>query len=173
MGLFDKISRCVNVLLADDETRPVTDNYEKGVLFEKYVINLFDQRYFKVHDWTRDLSGKTNGICVESDANPDLVMRYTPRDERIAVECKFRSSLYQGKLQWTTWKKLKGYIAFAERTHIPTFIVIGLGGYSTDPDRLFCIPLSEAKYPGLYPSMFEKFERSSLKNFFWDGDVLV
>jgi len=60
----------------EEAVQKETENYEKGVLFEKYVIEMFDQKYFAVHDWTRDLSGKTNGVIVESDANPDIVMRY-------------------------------------------------------------------------------------------------
>jgi len=38
---------------------------------------------------------------------------------------------------------------------------------------MFCIPLTEAKYSGLYPSIFEKFERPPSKKFFWDGTILV
>ena len=186
MGLLEKIGKCVDVLLEDDEKHPTqymtkdeldakghAENYENGVLFEKYVIGLFDQKYFAVHDWTRDLSGKTEGYSVESDANPDLVMRYKPRDEQIAIECKFRSSLYRGMLQWTTDKKLRGYHAYMKKTGITTSVVIGLGGSPNTPERMFCIPLTETKYPGLYPSIFEKFERSPSKKFFWDGVILV
>ena len=188
MGILKKIGKCVDVLLEDDEkqsTPPITkdepdanaerhaENYEKGVLFEKHVVGLFDQKYFVVHDWTRDLSGKTKGYVVESDSNPDIVMRYKQRDEQIAIECKFRSSLYQGMLQWTTEKKLRGYRAYMKKTGIATSVVIGLGGSPDMPERMFCIPLTEAKYPGLYPSLFEKFERSPSKKFFWDGTLLV
>ena len=172
MGLLEKIGKCVEVLLEDDDTEN-TESYEKGVSFEKHIIKLFDQKYFVVHDWTRDLSGKTNGIIVESDANPDIVMRYKPRDEQIAIECKFRSHLYKGMLQWTTEKKMHGYRAYAKKSGVTTFIVIGLGGSPSVPDRMFCIPMSEAKYPGLYPSAFEKFERAPSKKFFWDGTTLV
>jgi len=151
---------------------PNNTNYEKGVAFEKYVIGLFDPKYFALHEWTRDISGKTNGYTVESDSNPDLVMRYKPRDELFAVECKFRSSLYKGALHWTSAKKLTEYQAYAKRTGYPTYVVIGLSGSSDAPDRMFCIPLSEAKYPDLYPSVFEGFERSAYAMFFWDGKDL-
>ena len=152
---------------------PDTTNYEKGVAFEKYVIGLFDPKYFALNEWTRDISGKTNGYIVESDANPDLVMRYKPSDDRIAVECKFRSFLYKGALHWTSAKKLNGYTAYAERTGYPTYIVVGLGGVPDAPERMFCVPVAEAKYPVLYPSVFEKFKRTATKRFFWDGKTLI
>lgn len=148
-------------------------NYEKGRRFEEYVIGLFDSKHFAVHDWTRDISGKFNGVVVESDANPDLVMRYRARDESIAVECKYRSALYRGKLDWTTEVKLRGYHAYMCKTHIPTFIVIGLGGAPDAPERLFCIPLAMAGYSKLFPPNFEKFERSPSQRFFWNGTTLL
>ena len=173
MGLFSDTMRW----LGFEQTKqtdhiPNTTNYEKGVAFERYVIGLFDPKYFALHEWTRDLSGKTNGYVVESDSNPDLVLRYKPRDELFAVECKFRSSLYRGRLSWTTQKKLMGYNAYAKKSKAPVFVVIGLSGLPDAPDRMFCIPLLEAKYPDLYPSVFEKFERSAYAMFLWDGKTL-
>ena len=157
---------------SNDAHIPDTTNYMKGVAFEKYVIGLFDSKYFALNEWTRDISGKTNGYVVESDANPDLVMRYKPSNTYIAIECKFRSSLYHGALQWTSEKKLNGYMAYANRTKYPTYVVIGLGGLSDVPERLFCIPVAGVRYPVLSPSVFEGFERDPAKRFFWDGHVL-
>jgi hypothetical protein len=37
---------------------------------------------------------------------------------------------------------------------------------------MFCIPLKEAKYPDLYPSVFEKFERNPENKFFWKNGIL-
>ena len=183
MGLLTKIAKCVDVLLEDEEPTFIAqdtpdaeqhdENYEKGVAFERHVIGLFNQSYFALHDWTRDLSGKTDGYVIESDANPDVVMRYKPKDTQIAIECKFRSSLYRGMLKWTTQKKLLGYRAYMKQTGIATFIVVGLGGSPSAPQRMFCVPLTEAEYPQWYSSTFEKFERPPSRNFFWNGATLV
>lgn len=177
MTIGTYIDRIVDGLCGTTTNEAVTErtisiNYQKGISFEEYVIKMFDQKYFAVHDWTRDISGKTHGIVVESDSNPDLVMRYKPKDQYFAVECKYRSQLYKGKLEWTTSKKLFGYKAYMKRLNIPTFIVIGLGGIPTVPERMFCIPLQSAVYPALYPSIFEKYERNLEKNFFWNGTIL-
>jgi hypothetical protein len=55
MGLMkkiaNKIEKVVDILLEEEN-----ENYDKGVEFEKYVVNLFNDKYFAIHDWTRDLS---------------------------------------------------------------------------------------------------------------------
>ncbi|KCZ73387.1 hypothetical protein ANME2D_00453 [Candidatus Methanoperedens nitroreducens] len=166
MGILNKIGKVIDVLLEEEN-----ENYDKGVEFEKYVAKLFNQKYFSIADWTRDLSGK-HDIRVESDSNPDLTVRYLPTNEKISVECKFRSNLYKGKLRWTYGLKIEDYRLYSRENNIPTFIAIGLGGYPDDPERMFCIPLEEAKYPELYPSIYERYERNPRKQFFWKRGML-
>lgn len=168
MGLLDKIGKTLDIWLAEEEN----ENYAKGVDFEKRVVELFNPQYFAIHEWTRDLSGKHEGVRVESDSNPDLVIRYKPNNEKFAVECKYRSKLYEGKLGWSTQEKIKQYNLYSRKYRIPTFIVIGFGGDPTNPDRMFCIPLEEAKYPELFPSIYERFERNPESSFFWRDGIL-
>ncbi|MDP2767584.1 MAG: hypothetical protein Q8O41_09075 [Candidatus Methanoperedens sp.] len=169
MGLLDKIGKTLDIWLAEEN-----ENYDKGVDFEKMVVELFslNSKYFAIHEWTRDLSGKHEGVRVESDSNPDLVIRYKPTSEKFAVECKFRSKLYDGKLRWSTREKMEQYNLYSRKYRIPTFIVIGFGGDPASPNRMFCIPLEEAKYPELYPSVYERFERKTGSSFFWRDGVL-
>lgn len=167
MSLLGKIERIIDVVLEDGSV-------EKGDDFEKYVVDMFDEHYFSVVEWTSDISRKHDRF-VESDTNPDLVMRYDykNRNERFCIECKFRSNLYQNKLNWSKPDQIKRYRNYAKEKNLPFFVVIGLGGDPLYPERLFCIPLKEAKYPALYPSVFEKFERDPEKNFFWKAGELV
>lgn len=144
---------------------------EKGDNFERCVVDLFDNRYFSVVQWSTDMARKHDRF-VESDAGPDIVMRYMPKNEVFCVECKFRSDLYEGKLQWSNPQQLRRYQDFAAENRLPFFVVVGLGGDPDSPERMFCIPLEEARYPGLYPSVFERFERNPEKNFFWKNGVL-
>ncbi len=164
MGLVNKIIKAVEVLAEDESV-------EKGNDFEKYVVDLFDKRYFSIVQWSTDITRKHDKF-VESDAGPDLTFRYMPTGEIFDVECKFRSDLYEGKLYWSNPEQLKRYQNFAIENRSPFFVVIGLGGGPSSPKRLFCIPLEEARYPALYPSVFEKFERTPEKNFFWKNGVL-
>ena len=99
-------------------------------------------------------------------------MRYKPNSEIFCIECKFRSNLYEGKLIWSNPQQLKRYQAYAGESELPFFVIIGLGGNPGSPDRMFCIPLEEAKYPELFPSLFERFERDPGKMFFWKKGIL-
>lgn len=173
MGVLDKLLKTADIWLPDD--RQV--NYNKGVDFEKYVAGLFNE-YYAIKDWTRDNSDKRSGIKVESDKNPDFIVRYKPRDEVFAVECKYRSYVIWNErikdyvINWAYPAKIQAYNAFSKREGIPVFIVIGLAGSPDKPETMFCIPLEEARYPDLYPSILEKYERPPEKNFFWRNGQL-
>ena len=164
MGILSKISKVIDIFTEEESV-------DKGDGFEKYVVNLFDKRYFSIVQWTTDINRKHDRF-VEADAGPDLTVRYIPADEIFYVECKFRSGLYEEKLNWSNPEQLKRYQDFARENKSPFFVVIGLGGDPSSPECMFCIPLEEAKYPALYPSVFERFERASDKNFFWKNGVL-
>jgi hypothetical protein len=164
VGILTKIVKAVEVFTEDESVG-------KGNDFEKYVVGLFDKRYFSIVQWSTDITRKHDRF-VEADAGPDLTIRYIPTDEIFCVECKFRSDLYEEKLHWSNPEQLKRYQNFARESGSPFFVVIGLGGDPSYPERMFCIPLEEARYPALYPSVFEKFERKPDKNFFWKNSCL-
>lgn len=164
MGLVNKIIKAVEAFTEDESV-------EKGNDFERYVVDHFDKKYFSIVQWSTDIARKHDRF-VESDSGPDLSVRYIPINEIFCVECKFRSGLYEEKLHWSNPEQLNRYQDFARENGHPFFVVIGLGGTPSHPERMFCIPLEEARYPALYPSVFEKFERNPDKNFFWKNGVL-
>ena len=197
MSFLTKLSKVIDVLIEDenaidvpkddkkvievskeDKTNAATlkenECVTKGDEFEQNVVNLFDTKnYFSVVEWTSDISRKHN-CFVESDCNPDLVMRYKykSKNEKFCIECKFRSKLYKGKLSWSTNSQLNRYRKYEKENDMPFYVVIGLGGNPECPERMFCIPLEEAKYPELYPSVFEKYERDPSNMFFWKNGIL-
>ena len=67
---------------------------------------------------------------------------------------------------------MKRYQQFQKEKNMPVFIVIGVGGSPTSPTTMYCLPLNEAKYPELYKSYLEKYERSPVKLFFWKNNRL-
>jgi hypothetical protein len=164
MGLFGKLRKIIRIIFEKESE-------QKGDDFERYVVNLFDEKHFSVVQWTTDMARKHTRF-VESDCGPDLVLRYRSTNEIFCVECKFRSKLFKGKLQWSAPMQLERYRVFAKYNKIPFFVVIGLGGMARKPKKMFCIPLEEAKYPALSPELFEKFERNPKKNFYWKNGGL-
>ncbi len=189
MGFLEKLGKTIEIWLGDDEEQYEEAeqktlrelNKEKGDQFEQYVVNIFNRqkKYFAIYDWTRDVGYKQAGAFVESNQHPDLIIRYKPNDEKFAVECKWRKGLYLNKkfnspmLGWATAEKIKKYNAYSKKNNIPVFILIGVGGTPDNPAHTFCIPLHEAKYPDLFPSLLEKYERSPPdKTFFWRDGML-
>lgn len=164
MGIFRKLGKIFSVIFEKESE-------QKGDDFERYVVDLFDEKHFSIVQWTTDMARKHNRF-VESDCGPDLVLRYRPTNEIFSVECKFRSRLFKGKLHWSAPKQLERYRIFAKDNDIPVFIVIGLGGRARKPKRMFCIPIEKALFSELPPEFLEKFERNPKKNFFWKSGIL-
>lgn len=141
------------------------DNFSKGDLFEDFVIDLFPEDVFQVIQITprrEDL----NGRWVEQSNFPDIRLRHEPSKHQFWVECKFRSSTYQNKLQWCESYQLKRYKEIQESVRPEKiFIVAGLGGTCNRPDSLYCMPLDEIEYPGLFLNAIEKYRRNPQTNF--------
>jgi hypothetical protein len=164
MGLFRKLRKVIEIIFENESE-------QKGDDFEKYVVDLFDEKHFSIVQWTTDMARKHTRF-VESDCGPDLVIRHRPTNEIFCVECKFRSNLYKDQLHWSAPRQLGRYRIFAKENEIPFYVVIGLGGKARKPKRMFCIPLEETRSSALPSDLFEKFERSSKKKFFWKNGVL-
>ena len=186
MGLFDDIFSFLKSLIVEEEEQTpevIQKNKEKGYLFERYVISLFEgnnkpnKKYFEVADWTRDIDEKTTGVRVKSNQNPDLTLCYNGK-EYFAVECKYRKGFYRSQerdgavLKWSYYDQMKRYQQFQKERNIPVFVVIGIGGEPNNPAKMYCLPLNEAKYPELFPSYLEKYERMPNKLFFWKNNKL-
>ncbi|VVB54271.1 Uncharacterised protein [uncultured archaeon] len=148
------------------------ENYTKGVDFEKYVVSLFSKEHFKINDWTRDNS-KNLDQRVESDSNPDLTIRYLNTNELFSIECKFRSYALNNNITWARPDQIMNYQRYEHENKIPTFLVIGLGGIPDDPKRMFCLPISKARYTNLFMSYLENYERPPYRMFFWKNRTLI
>ena len=166
MGIFGKLGK----VLAKIDTEISSDPQAVGKWFEDSVENLFSKKYFKIIEKTHSFDTNADRY-VESSKNPDFIFEYIPTRERFAVECKYRTQLNRnGQLEWSYPAQLKRYQDFARERKIPVFIVLGFS--DDEEDYMFNIPLSEAKYPALYESVFAKYERDGEKPFFWkDGKL--
>jgi len=156
------------------ESIPQVENYEavqKGDEFERYVVDLFDEKYFTIVEWTTDNMRK-HSRYVEADTRPDLLIRYNPSGEEFYVECKYRSKLYENKFMWSTHEQMNRYFRFAYEKKLPFFVIMGLGGAPNKPEKMYCVPLQEIKYPQLYPKVMIDFYHEPGQNFFWNGSRL-
>jgi len=69
-------------------------------------LRLFDERYFSIVGQTHSWQANQDRY-VESSMNPDYVLRYLPTKEEFNVECKYRSNLDKGMLNWLNSNILK------------------------------------------------------------------
>lgn len=189
MGLLGFLKKVIDFFDVDEErqlpgnqhksdTQLRTEFEQKGKLFEKYVIGLFDtDNHFSVADWTRDIC--EDGICPESNCNPDIVMRYRKSGDKFALECKFRSRYYYSEkyhtqvIRWARPDQIENYLTYQKEQNVPVYVVIGVGNdilSGEKPKDLYCVPLNEIKhYPDVFLSFLQKYRRPDVeKKFFWD-----
>ena len=126
---------------------------KKGEEFEDYVKTLFNE-YFE--------------IMPRTEAYPDYNIKFNPTREKFVIECKWKKSLSENSFNIDD-RQLKNYKEYKIKKNIPFFMVLGLGGYPSNPDKIFIIPLdrinkSEIKYE--YLSLFEK--NNLNKRFYFD-----
>ena len=149
------------------------DNFAKGDCFESYVCRLFPESHFTLVQatTTRD---DLNGRRIEQSLQPDFQFRHEPSRHRFWVECKFRSQLYDNKIQWAEKWQLDRYKEFQEmKRPEKIYVVIGFGGLAIKPYSLYCIPLDDIKYPGLFPNAIEQYRRSLNRDFLYlDGRLM-
>lgn len=142
--------------------------------FENFIVKILESQ----KDDFKILKRTLRSRMYQVSSRPSILLEYIPTKEKIAIECKFRSSLkqssvYTGKvLKWTTLDQLKEYSNFCEKFKIPLYIAIGLGGSPSEPKKSFCIPFEVAKSTELLPSILEIYKREPTnKSFAWKNGI--
>lgn len=151
---------------------PWTLNYSKGHYFEAFVCNLFPRDDFDViHATTtrNDLCGRKIGEAKD----PDFRFYHKSSGHYIWVECKFRTTLVDGRIKWAEKWQMERYQHF-QKLHRPekVYVVIGFMGDPTNPDSLYSIPLDEISFTRLSPMSIEKYSRSVNQGFVYQGGRL-
>jgi len=137
--------------------------HEAGYAFEKHVMDLLS-REFRVIGWM----GDGQRAREEIDFSPDLVVEHIPTGTVIGIECKFRSTLFEGNISWAKEYQPAKYRKFAEHTGHKTFVVIGVGGIPERPDYMYCLPLWQARHNRLKPDDLKRYRRDPRRKFTYD-----
>jgi hypothetical protein len=152
MGLLSILGKGIQAMI-DEATTP--ESFKIGEKFENYVREyLFVENYYDVLERTHDY--KTNKDYVQSSLKPDFKFRDKWTKKEFYVEAKFRTGLYNNKIVWCNDNQLKRYLEYNKDR--PVFLILGMGVKPDSPEFLSLIPLTQAKYTGLFPSHAEKFE---------------
>jgi hypothetical protein len=152
MGLLSIIGKGIQAMI-DEATTP--QSFKIGEQFENYVRDfLFVDNYYDMLERTHNY--KTNQDYVQSSLKPDFKFRDKWTKKEFYVEAKFRTGLYNNKIIWCNDKQLARYLDYNKEK--PVFLILGMGESPKYPEFLSLIPLTQAKYTGLFPSYAEKFE---------------
>lgn len=125
-------------------------NFRIGNEFEDYVIRMFDPRRFELIHRT-PTNRDTGGRFVSSMAYPDLRFREISSGKQFWVEVKYRSHTEErGNITWCSYPQLCSYRKARYISGEPVFIIIGVGGNTHDPDKIFTLNLDRVNYTTLY-----------------------
>jgi hypothetical protein len=138
------------------------DSREKGLLFENYIVTLFNKLNFRLLEWRSDKMA-SNGVRPESCTWPDLVFASLGRRKNyFAVECKWRRQFFDGGIHWADYYRIEKYKAYQKEHMMPVLIAIGIGGHPSNPEYPFVTPLDYiCMYPFVYRSRLITFRRDS------------
>jgi flavodoxin len=144
-------------------------SYYKGELFENYV----EEKLFpaEMYDLIRrtDTYERNKKRFAKSTLEPDRIFE-TKIDDKLddqltinnkplvfGVECKYRSKLNnKGRLEWAkNIEQLNTYKMFDKS--YPVFIIIGFGGTSDNPDKLYFFRVTNEKYIHIDINRLEKY----------------
>jgi hypothetical protein len=134
----------------------IPEPFEKGKAFENYVRKyIFPKEQYVLLRKTHCYEENKNDY-VEDSKLPDYTFRCKETNREFHVEVKFRSSLYDGKVQWCSEEQLTRYKGVAIEK--ATFLALGYGGTPYDPYNIYIIPLDNIHYTGLFPSFIDKYK---------------
>jgi hypothetical protein len=150
------------------------DPFEKGRLFEQYVIELFNQDNFKLTNYRKSEKFIGN-VSLQDCNNPDLELIFDRNKKYpFAVECKWREKFHEGKITWAKDHQIYFYKKFENQCRIPVFIVIGIGGEPSKPEKLFVTPLRNIEmYSEVYEADLIPYKRKPTSKFFYDTVQLM
>jgi len=145
------------------------DYYKQGALFEDYVRLLFNQNSFYLRKWRKSGTIPKDASTLEY-SYPDLELNFGGKNRHpFAVECKWRSRFRDGKISWAKKEQISRYVDFQNKTTMPVFVAIGVGGLPNNPEKLFVIPLNNIQiYTDVYENKLGLFKRNPKRRFYYN-----
>ncbi len=128
-------------------------SFQKGEEFEQYVErNVFTENNFiLIHRTNTYLQNQDR--FSENTLKPDFKFRHIESGIEFYVEAKFRSGFNNfNKLELMNLKQFDRFKSIQTEENCPVFIIIGYGGYSSNPENISLIPIDKIEYLSLYNS---------------------
>jgi hypothetical protein len=150
------------------ETEIIDINKKNGFDFEKYIMQKFNRKYYKVKDWAGDKF--VDGVYAETTPQPDILLEFRLKDQTVefSVECKWRSKYYKKGIEFASIEQFKRYQDFEKDRNIPVFIAIGVGGTGANPENLYILPLKNIESNFISSDKLKEYEKKGNSDFFFD-----
>lgn len=167
----EALSRIDEILTSDDneaETEIVDQQKKKGDDFEKFIIKKFNKKFFTIKQWAGDKY--VEGFYSEKTIQPDIIVEFNLGEysKKVAIECKYRSSIFKGGVQFSYDDQLKRYKKFEQKEHTDVYIALGIGGKASNPESLYLIPLKSQDKPFITKHDLVKYKKETWANFYLD-----
>ena len=147
------------------ETEMIDWKRKNGLDFEKYIVRLLPDNYKNLR-WTGDKYA--GGRYDERNKLPDIIFDMELNNAySVAIECKFRMSYFKDILFVARKEQLDRYREFQEKSDIPVFLAIGVGGSGAHPEELFIAPLNVIKFPVVKKGYLKKFQKKLDQKLFY------
>lgn len=172
---FDEIIKDVEKQISefktDSETELIDYKKKKGDDFEKFVVQKFDKKYFRLKEWAGDKY--VNGIYADTTPQPDLLLelKVKKKTAEFSVECKWRQKLYKNGVEIAKKEQFDRYKNFERKQKYPVFIVIGIGGKAISPEQLYVVPLKDINTNFIHIKRLKKYEKKVNSDFFFDPET--
>jgi hypothetical protein len=150
------------------ETELINYNKKNGDDFEKFVIQKFAKKNYKIKEWAGDKY--INGIYAETTLHPDFLVEFNfnNKSAEFFVECKWRHNYYKRGVEFATPGQFKRYKNFEKQREIPVFIAIGIGGKGNNPEKIYILPLNKVKSNFIPLDILNRFNIQIDKDFNYD-----
>ena len=162
------VEKQISELEIDSETELIDHRKKKGDDFEKFIVQKFNQKYYRIKEWAGDKY--VNGVYADTTPQPDLLLEFHlgQKTAEFSVECKWRQNLYKGGVEFAKKEQFNRYKNFEKKRKIPVFVAIGIGGKAASPEKLYVVPLQEIDSNFIHIKELKKYEKKVENKFFFD-----
>jgi hypothetical protein len=166
--IIKDVEKQISELKTDSETELIDYKKKKGDDFEKFVVQKFDKKYFRIKEWAGDKY--VNGIYADTTPQPDILLEFSFKQKttEFSVECKWRQNLYKNGVEFAKKDQFDRYKNFEKKQKFPVFIVIGIGGKAISPKQLYVVPLQKIDNNFIHRKELKKYEKKVNSNFFFN-----
>jgi hypothetical protein len=135
---------------------PKEVNFKKGEEFEQYVRdNLFTKEKYILVERTHNYQTNSTDF-VESTLKPDFKFRSKSTNNEFYIEAKWRQNLHNNCLKWSYDAQFERYRNYAKQNLF--YVVIGLGGVPSKPDKIFLGRIDEIDDIKIYRDELEQYD---------------